>query len=239
MTREDKIKLVKALAEKSKRKKERKLFSYYPDKGPLRRELYVKHLEFFSAGSIHQERAAIAGNRCGKTILGCYEATLHLTGLYPEWWDGHRFDHAVSWWAAGDTSETTRDILQLEFLGSPGALGTGMIPKEHIHGSPTRRRGVADAFDTVQIRHVSGELSNLAFKSYDQGREKFQGTAKHGINFDEEPPADVYFEGLTRLMTTKGLMICTFTPLRGMSEIVLRYMPAMGPGGEDEEIKEK
>lgn len=224
MSIDDKKELLKLLEEKERRKRNRKLFNYYPDTGPLRRELYVKHLEFFRAGAIHQERGAIAGNRCGKTVLSCYETSLHLTGLYPTWWEGGRFAHAVDWWAASDTSETTRDILQLEFLGKLSEIGTGMIPKDHIFGEPTKRRGIADAVDTVQIRHISGELSTLSFKSYDQGREKFQGTAKHGISLDEEPSEAIYFECLTRLMTTNGLMICTFTPLSGMSEIVMRYL---------------
>ena len=224
MTPNEKIELLKLLEEKERRRRNRKLFNYYPDAGPLRRELYVKHLEFFRAGAIHQERGAIAGNRCGKTVLSCYETSLHLTGLYPDWWEGRRFTHAVDWWAASDTSETTRDILQLEFLGKLSEIGTGMIPRDHIFGEPTKRRGIADAVDTVQIRHVTGGLSTLSFKSYDQGREKFQGTAKHGVSLDEEPSEAIYFECLTRLMTTSGLMICTFTPLSGMSEIVMRYL---------------
>ena len=224
MTFNEKIELLKLLEEKERRRRNRKLFSYYPDTGPLRRELYPKHLEFFKAGAIHQERGAIAGNRCGKTVLSCFETSVHLSGLYPNWWEGRRFNRPVDWWAASDTSETTRDILQLEFLGKLSEIGTGMIPKDCIIGEPTKRRGIADAIDTVQIKHASGGISTLAFKSYDQGREKFQGTAKDGISLDEEPSEAIYFECLTRLMTTNGLMICTFTPLSGMSEIVMRYL---------------
>lgn len=224
MTKEEKLELLALLEEKERRKRYNKIVHLYPDIGDLRRELYVKHLEFFAAGATYQERAAIAGNRCGKTTLGCYEASCHLTGKYPDWWVGRRFNHPVDWWAASDTSETTRDILQKEFLGNIDDLGTGMIPKANIIGDPSRRRGVSDAIDTVRVRHASGGESLLSFKSYDQGREKFQGTAKHGINLDEEPDAKIYYECLTRLMTTNGLMICTFTPLKGMSEIVMRYL---------------
>lgn len=229
MNKKDKIEFILLQEERDRRLKYRKINSYYPETGPLRRELYVKHLEFFAAGAQHQERAAIAGNRCGKTTLGCYETTLHLTGIYPEWWVGRRFDHPVDWWAAGDTSETTRDILQFELLGPVGDFGSGMIPKHCLDGDPTRRRGVPEAVDTVRVKHVSGGVSSLGFKSYDQGREKFQGTAKHGISLDEEPDSKIYFECLSRLMTTQGLMICTFTPLRGMSDIVFRFMPEFAP----------
>lgn len=161
--------------------------------------------------------------------LGGYETTLHLTGLYPEWWEGRRFSHPIEAWAAGDTSETTRDIVQAALMGQIGELGTGLIPRANIVGEPKQRRGVADAFDLARIRHKSGGISLLGFKSFDQGRRKFQGTAKHVVWLDEEPPEDVYDECLLRLMTTKGIMIGTFTPLQGLSKIVLRYMQELQP----------
>ncbi|MHB8483957.1 MAG: phage terminase large subunit family protein, partial [Nitrospiria bacterium] len=82
--------------------------------------------------------------------------------------------------------------------------------------------------------HESGGVSQLSFKSYDQGREKFQGTKKHGISLDEEPDPKIYFECLTRIMATSpdeedGTMICTFTPLKGMSAVVLMYLNEQNP----------
>lgn len=180
--------------------------------------------------------AGVYHHNCGKTTMSCYETTLHLTGDYPEWWQGYRFNHPVDWWAASDTTETTRDILQHEFLGQFGSIGTGLIPKDCILGEPTKRRGIADAVDTVFVKHKSGGQSVLSFKSYDQGREKFQGTAKHGISLDEEPDESIYFECLTRLMTTNGLMICTFTPLKGMSGMVMRYLYNEDKKTNEEEI---
>ncbi len=234
MSREDKIALLEMLEEKEKRTRGRKILTYFPDKGPLRRELYPKHISFFEAGLTHMERAAVAANRVGKTTISAYETTLHLTGRYPEWWNGRRFSHPVEWWAASDTGETTRDILQLELMGKIDHIGTGMIPAEHIIGEPSRRRGVSDAIDTVRVRHISGGESSLSFKSYDQGREKFQGTKKHGISLDEEPDMGVYTECLTRLMATTpgdqdGIMLCTFTPLKGMSAVVLSFMNEPSP----------
>lgn len=171
----------------------------------------------------------MAANRVGKTVVGAFETTLHLTGAYPDWWQGRRFDEPVEWWAAGDTSETTRDIVQLELLGPKDDMGTGMIPAKALAGEPTARRGVADAVDTARVRHISGGISTLGFKSYDQGRKKFQGTKKHGIWLDEEPEAPIYDECMLRLMTTDGLMLCTFTPLQGLTEIALRYLPDLMP----------
>lgn len=92
--------------------------SYYPDTGPLRRELYPKQIAYFKAGKKHRERLFLAANRVGKTEgVGAYECTCHLTGQYPPWWEGRRFDKPVKIWACGDTSKTVRDILQEKMLG--------------------------------------------------------------------------------------------------------------------------
>jgi phage terminase large subunit-like protein len=227
---ETKTELMNLLEERQQVTMETRLFQLYPDTGPLRRELYPKHVAFFSSGASEHERACIAANRVGKTWgIGGYEVTLHATGEYPDWWQGRRFDHQVDIWAAGDTSETTRDIVQLALFGPPGELGTGLIPAVNIVGEPSKRMGVAGAIDTGRVRHKSGGTSLIGLKSYDQGRKKFQGTAKHVIWLDEEPPEDVYDECNIRLMTTNGLMLCTFTPLQGLSKVALRFLPHMAP----------
>lgn len=222
--------LVELEEERRIAEQETKLYQLYPDTGPLRRELYPKHVAFFRAGTQHMERACIAANRIGKTWgIGGYETAMHLTGEYPDWWPGRRFDQPIDAWAAGDTSETTRDIVQLALLGPTWQLGTGLVPAANIIGEPTKRAGVAGAVDTARVRHKSGGISSVGFKSYDQRRQRFQGTAKHVIWLDEEPPEDVYDECLLRLMTTNGMMIGTFTPLLGLSAVVLRFLPAMAP----------
>lgn len=187
-------------------------------------------MQFFAAGATEWERAMIAANRVGKTWgVGSYEVTCHLTGIYPDWWVGKRFEEPTDGWAAGDTSETTRDVIQMALTGvggegAEGVIGTGMIPGELIMGQPTAKRGIAGAFDTLRVRHASGGVSKLGFKSFDQGRKKFQGTSKHFVWLDEEPPEDVYTECITRLMTMNGHMICTFTPLEGATKVVRKFL---------------
>src|SRR3954453_10339902 len=111
--RDDQLSLDGMLTEKTLRASRSSIKTLYPDDGPLRRELYPKHLKFFAAGRTAQERCMMAANRVGKTFgVGGYETALHLTGLYPDWWEGHRFAAPIAAWAAGDTSETTRDIVQ-------------------------------------------------------------------------------------------------------------------------------
>ncbi len=74
--------------------------------------------------------------------------------------------------------------------------------------------------------HVSGGWCTLGFKSYQQGRGSFEGTSQHGIWLDEEPPMDVYGECLIRTATTDGIIMLTFTPLAGLSEVVMGFLPA-------------
>lgn len=214
------------------REKRRKLFTYYPEAGPLRRDLYPKHMEFFEAGAKYRERCFMAANRIGKTEgAGGYETALHLTGLYPDWWKGRRFDKPVKWWAAGKTNETTRDIVQSKLCGEisysgprKGVAGTGLIPGDNI-GDITWKQGVSDLIDTVKVKHVTGGWSVLGLKSYQQGRGSFEGTEQDGIWLDEEPPVEIYGECLIRTATTRGIIILTFTPLEGMSDTVMSFLP--------------
>lgn len=184
---------------------------------------YPKQKQFHALGVSRTERLLRAGNQQGKTLAGGMEMAMHLTGRYPEWWEGRRFDHPIEAWAACDTGENTRDNPQRVLLGPVGAWGTGAIPADAIV-EKWAGRGVANLLDTVLIRHASGGSSRLGFKRYDQGRESWQGPPKHVIWCDEEPPLDVYSEALARLIATRGMIYTTFTPLKGMSEVVERLM---------------
>lgn len=168
----------------------------------------------------------MAANRFGKTECGAAEAAIHLTGEYPDWWAGKRFDKAIRMWAAGVTNTSTRDVVQAKLLGPPNRRdewGTSYIPQRAI-GDVSMARGVPDAIDTISVKHVSGDYSTLQFKSYEQGREKWQGTALEVLWLDEEPPLDIYIEGLTRTNETGGIVYLTFTPLLGMSQVVHRFL---------------
>lgn len=194
---------------------------------------YAKQLEFHQNGRTARERLLMAANRVGKTFCGAAEMAMHLTGRYPDWWLGRRFSGPIEAWAGSDTGETTRDTVQTNLIGPAATAsewGTGAIPADAL-GRTTRRMGVADALDTVEVKHISGSSSLLGFKSYDQGRKKWQGTAKHVVWLDEEPPMDIYMEALTRTTTVQdggvpdmGLIYLTFTPLLGMSEVVRMFL---------------
>jgi len=235
LTAAEENELLRLLESEVAYKARRSIFKYYPEEGPLRRELYKKHQEFFAAGAKYRERCALCGNRVGKTEgMGGYETALHLSGLYDEvapWWVGRRFDQPIRLWAAGKTNETTRDIVQTKLFGevlgsgpTKRVSGTGLIPGDLIE-EITWKAGVPNLIDTAQIRHKSGGLSIIGLKSYQQGRGAFEGTEQDVIWLDEEPPLDVYGECLIRTATTQGMIYITFTPLEGMSEVVMQFLP--------------
>lgn len=206
------------------RRARNKITQFFPKTGQFRRELYKPHCEFFKAGAKYRTRIFLAGNRCGKTIAGAYELTLHLTGNYPDWWEGKRFDKGVRAVAAGDTGKSTREVVQQELLGPPGRFGTGMIPHDLILKT-TMRSGVTDAVDTCYVKHASGDFSTLIFKSYEQKRESFQGLNLEYAWLDEESPESIFDECLTRTATTNGLIALTFTPLQGLTPLIQRFLP--------------
>ncbi|WP_225784468.1 terminase large subunit domain-containing protein [Xenophilus sp. Marseille-Q4582] len=203
------------LAEIDKELARRRLDLYSP---------YAKQRAFHAEGAGKRERLFMAGNQLGKSLSGAAEMAIHLTGQYPDWWEGRRFDKPVTAWASGVTGESVRDTVQRLLVGRPGQYGTGFIPAASFEGEPKKAMGVPDLLDSVAVKHASGGVSRLYFKRYEQGREKWQGETLDIVWFDEEPPADIYTEGLTRTNATGGMAYMTFTPLLGMSQIVMRFL---------------
>lgn len=187
---------------------------------------YPKQREFHrSGGPLHiRERLLMAANQVGKTWAAGAEHAMHLTGEYPDWWDGPYFDSEVVGWAASETGQSTRDTVQRILLGQPGSWGTGAIPKRCILEIKKSPHGVSDSVETVLVRHRSGGISRVTIKTYDQGRERWQGETLDFVWLDEEPPEDIYFEGLTRTNARAGIVTLTFTPLKGMSNVVRRFL---------------
>lgn len=187
------------------------------------RDKYLKHMAFYEAGLNFNFRLFLAANRSGKTISGLFETTCHATGIYPTWWKGKRFAHPLNILVCGKKSDTVRDILQFGLFGKKSTIGTGMIPRENI-GKIYSARGVSDAIDYAEVKHNSGGLSVINFKSYTEGRDSFEGTTYDVVWFDEEPPMDVYAEAITRTATVEGIVYLTFTPLEGPTPLILSYL---------------
>lgn len=233
-TREELLAVEKALKEIERRKNEHAMSFYVP---------YEKQQEFHDGGIKFRERLFMAGNRVGKTYCGAFEMACHLTGEYPDWWMGRKFTRPIKAWAASDTGITVRDIVQTKLCGPygyPAKYGSGMIPKAAVDWvkDVSLARGVTDLFDTVLVAHSTNGVTDghsiLTFKTYEQGRKKWQGEAVDVIWYDEEPEEDVYSEGTARIAPTVegeegGIEFMTFTPLLGKSKVVCRFLDEPSP----------
>jgi phage terminase large subunit-like protein len=225
LTEAEEIELLTLLEVEDTYQQSRLFYRLFPDDdSPYALRHYPKQMAFFAASATHREIFLGAGNRTGKTLAGLYALTCHLTGQYPAWWTGKRFPRPIHAVVAGDSSKTVREIVQTKLLGPYGRPGTGILP-----GATLRRvvpkPGVPEAVEMLRTTHVSGGESLLRFQSYDQGRDAFQGVELDVVLLDEEPPLAIYTEALVRTMTTNGLVMLTFTPLLGLSETVLQFLP--------------
>jgi Terminase large subunit, T4likevirus-type, N-terminal len=124
--------------ERERRIAENRLAHYRP---------YPKQIQFHRAGAIHRERLLMAANQVGKTTSGAAETAIHLTGRYPDWWDGRVLEGTIQALAGSESAELTRDGVQRLLVGPPrdeSLWGTGMIPKECLVDW-SRKQGVPDA----------------------------------------------------------------------------------------------
>ena len=222
MERAKVIKKIEILEERRRRIKYNQLKLYAP---------YQKQTEFHNI--IASERMLGAGNQTGKTYAGSREAAYHATGLYPDDWKGARFEKPTVGWVGGVSGEVIRDTTQKLLVGrmqDEQSIGSEAIPKDCII-QPVKALGVKDLLDHVKVKHISGGTSLIFFKSYEKGREKFQGETIDWVWLDEEPPQDIYSECLTR--TNKGqngqFIFITFTPLKGMTTVAYDFYSGEKP----------
>jgi phage terminase large subunit-like protein len=178
------------------------------------------------------QRVLMAANQIGKTYSGAMHAAIHLTGKYPDWWKGERFRHPILMLCGGNTNEAARDILQKELFGDPNEpalLGSGAVPVDCI-GKRTSKPGVPNAFDVVNVKHVSGGWSKAMFRAYEQGPKKHMGIKIDLGWCDEEPPEDIWSQYMRATFSTRGYLYITFTPENGMTEVVRGFLDDLKPG---------
>lgn len=183
-------------------------------------------------GILAQTRWLQAGNQIGKTACAAMETAIHATGLYPPWWEGHRFKKAPRILVSGVTNDSTRDVIQNELLGNPkdpDAFGTGTIPK-HLIRDFARKPGVMNAFESVAVAHVSGDNSVIKFGAFEQKLGSFMGVRIDFGWMDEEPPWVVFAQFLRGTISTDGKLIVTFTPEEGLTKVVLQLNEELKDG---------
>ena len=145
MTREEKLAYL-ALLEERHRRNSTYQYRSFGDK------LYPFQHELIWATKQYSQVMLMAANRVGKTMTGTYVDTIHALGHYPDWWDGHAFDHAPLIWLLGYSGEKCRDLLQTPIFGRriENRWEGGLIPPEYIleHESMT---GTTNAMRSVYV----------------------------------------------------------------------------------------
>jgi phage terminase large subunit-like protein len=189
----------------------RRFLDYIPNK---KQEL------FHIAGLTAQERYMKGGNRSGKTHCALREYSKHLTGIYNDSWRGYKFDRPLRCWMAGLTSSLIAETIQKDLIGDKEQNLRGIIHPSLIREK--RKSGNSDMYRTIYINHISGGSSKITFKTYEEGREAFQGSKIDLALLDEEPPKKIYEECKMRTMSTdeksRGMIVVCATPLKGFTD---------------------
>jgi phage terminase large subunit-like protein len=208
---------VELINELDRRRREEKLrYFYAPDK-----PVHVKQLQWHKCRK--RNKWALGGNRTGKTVGGALQAVIYSLGenarKYIESWPDEckeayeslitRFSGHVEGWVVSLSNEVQRDVAQKEILK--------WLPKCEIAEIKAREGKKDDPENAILDFIVLTNGNIIGFKSCDQGRAKFQGTSKHWIWFDEEPPKEIYDECMMRTLDVKGDIFGTMTPLMGLT----------------------
>lgn len=199
--------------------------TFFPDSGAFARDLFPKSLEFFEATKHFQNVNIFGSNRSSKSITLAYAAATWALGDYPDWWPGRVFAKPVKIWLCGETGLLVRNNLQRYVMGEKDHEGEhSFIKREDIVGYTYQTRPVG-LCERVVIKSKYGGHSVIEFKSYDQGSVRFASdTIDVGI-LDEEPGTGIYSEVTTRTATTRGLVACGFTSVKGITPLIQTIAP--------------
>lgn len=231
MSRQKKLELLNQLEELAQERRDRETFNRLKYFTP-----YDWQKNLLNASKNNRQSLLMAANRVGKSYVGAMNVAYHATGRYPDWWDGHRWEHPVTVWVSGVSSESTRDIIQRELIGPPEngeLIGSGTIPKEDL-GERTRKPQVPNAIQSTLVAHhtdgVFDGWSSVIFKAYEQGEAKFMGSSVHEVWLDEQPPDGLFTQCITRTANTRGNVTMTFTPEDGVTPVVHQFTKDRKPG---------
>lgn len=160
-------------------------------------------------------RLYIGGNRSGKTTGGTVEDIWWLTGKHP--------------YMQTPEPPVRGRVVGVDFLnGIEKILRPEMarwLPMSELKGGTW---STAYSKETRTLTLENG--STVEYMSYDQDLDKFAGTSRHFVHFDEEPPQDIFTENRARLIDTGGSWWMTMTPVEGMTWI---YDDIYMPGKND------
>lgn len=166
-------------------------------------------------------RLYTGGNRSGKTVGGVCEDVWYLQGNHP--YKRLPWQPPVHGRIIGvDFENGIERILKPQ-------VARWLPPSALINGSWT------DSYRAGERMLTLANGSTVEFMSYVQAKDKFAGTSRHFIHFDEEPPQGIYTENWARTVDVGGHMWFTMTPVEGMTWVYdVIFIP--GVQGTDDKI---
>lgn len=188
LSRQEKIELLELQDERQRRRSE----------DPLK--YIVEHDKQKHATAADEAiRALFWGNRVGKSEWGGHETARYATGRHPHRGTTPPFEI----WAACPSFDVQEHTTQKKLLACLPPKDIARI--EYLRGKIIKK---------LQLKNGV----TILFKSYEQGREKFQGAGVRLIWFDEEPPRDIWEECFVRVEAGQQLdVILTMTAVKGMT----------------------
>lgn len=160
--------------------------------------------------SNHRITLLIAGNRLGKSEIAMRE---------------------VLWRARGDHPYKKVKLAKQIWIGIPSFNFFEETTRPHFDKwcPPGWRAGEWNESKLyIDIIRIDGKRCRIWVKTYEQGRDKWQGAGVDFIHIDEECPEEIYKEARARLVDTRGQMLMTLTPVSGMGWIYDRlYVPGL------------
>jgi phage terminase large subunit-like protein len=161
-----------------------------------------KQLQFHS--DQNPDRLYIGGNRSGKSLGSTIEAIWWLTHTHP--------------YRKTPEGPVRGRVVAVDFLNGVDKIILPLykqwLPKSYlINGS------WSDSYSRERHVLTLNNGSFVEFMSQDQDLDKFAGSSRHFVHFDEECPQTVFRECLARLVDTDGVWWMSQTPVQGMEWI--------------------
>lgn len=161
---------------------------------------HAKQLMFHKSDSLG--RLYIGGNRSGKTYSSVAEDCYWITGTHP-------YINTPEPPVRGRVV-TVDFTYGLEQIILP--LFKSLLPPRYLKNGSWE-----DSYSKSLRTLTLSNGSTIEFMSYEQETEKFAGTSRHFVHFDEEPPLHIYNECLARLVDTDGAWWISMTPVEGLT----------------------
>lgn len=156
---------------------------------------------FFHTSKDHI-RLYIGGNRSGKTYGTCVEDIWWATGTHP--------------FIKTPPPPVRGRVVAVDLLQGVDQI---ILPifKRLLVPSQLKGESWERAYNSYKRILTFKNGSTIEFMSYEMKTEKFAGTSRHFVHFDEEPPKNIYDECMARVIDTEGSAWISMTPVEGIT----------------------